>query len=71
MNIVSKGTSFKRSFATAADIFAGTIKSKDTRTKPRSNLPPPTYGGRYVVSMLPGNLHNNISIYPRKQKCYP
>lgn len=59
MNIISKGNNFKRSFTTAADIFEGIIKSKDMSPKPRSNLPPPSYGGRYIVSMLPGNLHYN------------
>lgn len=68
MKIVSKGNNFKRSFATAADIFEGIIKSKDTSPKPRSSLPPPSYGGRYIVSMLPGNLHNNKIIDKKGNK---
>lgn len=43
-----------RSYATAADIFSGIIKSKDVAFK--ATLLPPTYGGRHIVSMLPGDL---------------
>lgn len=42
-----------RSFATAADIFAGITKHKEPGYK--AQLPPPSYGGRHIVSMLPGN----------------
>lgn len=55
MNIASKVknyTSYSRNFATAADVFAGITRSKDTVYK--AKLPPPSYGGRHIVSMLPG-----------------
>ncbi|XP_074029940.1 isocitrate dehydrogenase [NAD] subunit gamma, mitochondrial [Leptinotarsa decemlineata] len=41
-----------RSFSTAADIFEGIIKSKVIPESGR--LPAPTYGGRHIVTMLPG-----------------
>lgn len=48
---------YTKFFSTAADIFAGTIKSKDIAY--RAKFPPASYGGRYIVSMLPGNLISN------------
>lgn len=53
MNVATKVKVSKRTFSTAADIFAGIIKSKDTIHI--SKLPPPSYGGRHIISMLPGN----------------
>ncbi|CAH2000830.1 unnamed protein product [Acanthoscelides obtectus] len=42
----------RRGFATAADIFAGQTRIKARPEK--SILPIPTYGGRHIVTMLPG-----------------
>lgn len=50
--VIPKIRACVRSLATAADIFAGTVYSKNVAKK--RVLPPPSYGGRYIVTMLPG-----------------
>ncbi|CAH1117587.1 unnamed protein product [Phaedon cochleariae] len=41
-----------RTFASTSDIFAGIVRNKNVEGP--DNLPPPTYGGRHIVTMLPG-----------------
>lgn len=64
MNFIFKARNLGRyvkNFATTADIYAGTIKSKPIAY--RSKLHPPSYGGRYIVSMLPGNFIDIFMIH--------